>query len=190
MMFQKRLNLIVPKFLFVFIVLVIHNKTPVDRLNSCLIIDFLFSFEFLVGKEVTGHHFPFFIGAEKGILNLFPIFLDEIDLSSKFHIMCFFLFVFPQIIHKVISQLTCFLLFYFFFILLLGVEWYGLSVYWLIGGKRRVLYAVEFLGLLSFPGVNIFLLYFEFGWVFYITCHFIYIPWRKNISLKKPTKQH
>ena len=66
-MFQKRLNLIVPKFLFVFIVLVIHNKTPVDRLNSCLIIDFLFSFEFLVGKEVTGHHFPFFVGAEKEV---------------------------------------------------------------------------------------------------------------------------
>lgn len=142
MVFQKRLNLIVPKFLFVFIVLVIHNETPVNRFDGCLIIAFLLSFEFLVGKKVTGHHFPFFIGTEKRVLNLFPIFLDEIDLSSKFHIMCFFLFVFPQIVHKIITHLTCFLLFCFFFILLLGVEWDCMSVYWLIGDKRRILYAV------------------------------------------------
>ena len=179
MMFQKRLNLIVPKFLFVFVVLVIHNETPVHRFDCCLIEAFLFSFEFLVGEEVTGHHFPFFIGAEEGILNLFPVFLDEIDLSSEFHIMCFFLLIFPQIVHKVISHLICFLLFYFFFILLLGVEWDGMSVNWLIRGKSRILNAVEFFGLLGFPRVDILLLYFEFGWVFYITCHFIYIPWRK-----------
>ena len=98
-----------------FLFIVVHDETPVEGLNGVMKERLLLFFDFFVVEEMAGEHLS--LGGRVGdrILELFFIFLDEIDGFFDFHIFGFFILVFSEIVDKVVAD---------------GMWWFGL---WLDG---------------------------------------------------------
>ena len=159
-------------FFLGFIIFIVHDQTPVDRFDRCLKTTSLFFTNILMLKYMIHEHvLVSLINVTKG---LFSIFLDKINLCLLPQILSFFSFIFSEIIDKVMTWSFFLFCNVYFLCFMLGVKWYCMVVHLLMRAESWILDFIEMKHLLNVPGIDIFLLNFQFGVMFHMHWYFIF----------------
>lgn len=127
-------------FFFYSIIFIVHNHTPVYRLDCCLKVILMIFLGFLLMKYMTYQHIlMLLIHITKWI---FSILLYKINLSFLLQIFCFFSLIFSEIICKIIGMYMKFLVIDLFWWFILRIDGYCLGVDRLIWAIICILYPI------------------------------------------------
>lgn len=100
---QKGLNILVVMLSLAFVVIVIHDNTPIDRLTLMLFLIRMEQLTFIVNTTSSCAGLPILINfMRKLFYELFSVFLDEICFILDLQFFCLLHFVFSEVISKIV----------------------------------------------------------------------------------------